>query len=170
MIRKLDDVGRIVIPKEIRKYLRLKDGSPLEIGINELGEVVLKASGKNTDVVGKLTFVLAELHKYLQKNVLLINYSGVVASFGCDICGEISDELLRIMEDSRVYFACVYDNTTLIPILKDNEIFYKSIVISPIIVEDEKYCIITYGNEDKVDMNEALLLEFVTKLIKGLIE
>ena len=42
IIRKIDDLGRIVIPKEIRKSLHIREGDPLEIYIEKDGEIVLR--------------------------------------------------------------------------------------------------------------------------------
>jgi AbrB family transcriptional regulator (stage V sporulation protein T) len=42
IVRRIDDLGRIVIPKEIRRTLRLRDGDPLEIYTDRNGEVILK--------------------------------------------------------------------------------------------------------------------------------
>ena len=42
IVRRIDDLGRIVIPKEIRRTLRLRDGDPLEIYTDRQGEVILK--------------------------------------------------------------------------------------------------------------------------------
>lgn len=41
IVRRIDELGRVVIPKEIRKTLGIKEGDPLEIFINE-GDIVLK--------------------------------------------------------------------------------------------------------------------------------
>lgn len=41
IVRKIDDLGRVVIPKEIRKYIGIKDGDSLEIFINK-GEIILR--------------------------------------------------------------------------------------------------------------------------------
>ena len=41
VIRRIDDLGRIVIPKEIRKNLRMKEGDNLEIYINS-EDLILK--------------------------------------------------------------------------------------------------------------------------------
>jgi AbrB family transcriptional regulator (stage V sporulation protein T) len=41
-VRRLDDLGRVVIPKEIRRQLRLKEGDPLEIYVNEERQLILK--------------------------------------------------------------------------------------------------------------------------------
>ncbi len=42
VVRRIDDLGRIVIPKEIRKTLRIKEGDPLEVFTDKEGEVILK--------------------------------------------------------------------------------------------------------------------------------
>ena len=42
IVRRIDDLGRVVIPKEIRKTLRIKGGTPLEIFTDREGEIILK--------------------------------------------------------------------------------------------------------------------------------
>lgn len=42
IVRRIDDLGRIVIPKEIRRTLRIREGDPLEIYVDRDGEVILK--------------------------------------------------------------------------------------------------------------------------------
>ena len=42
MVRRIDDLGRIVIPKEIRRTLRIRENDPLEIFTDREGEVILK--------------------------------------------------------------------------------------------------------------------------------
>lgn len=42
IVRRIDDLGRIVIPKEIRRTLRIREGDPLEIYVDREGEVILK--------------------------------------------------------------------------------------------------------------------------------
>ena len=42
IVRRIDDLGRIVIPKEIRRTLRIKEGDPLEIYTDREGEVIFK--------------------------------------------------------------------------------------------------------------------------------
>lgn len=42
IVRRIDDLGRIVIPKEIRRTLRLREGTPLEIFTDREGEIILK--------------------------------------------------------------------------------------------------------------------------------
>ena len=42
IVRRIDDLGRVVIPKEIRRTLRIKEGTPLEIFTDREGEIILK--------------------------------------------------------------------------------------------------------------------------------
>jgi AbrB family transcriptional regulator (stage V sporulation protein T) len=42
IVRRIDDLGRVVIPKEIRRNLRIREGDPLEIFVDREGEVILK--------------------------------------------------------------------------------------------------------------------------------
>ena len=42
IIRRIDDLGRVVVPKEIRRTLKIREGDPLEIFTDREGEIVLK--------------------------------------------------------------------------------------------------------------------------------
>ena len=42
IVRRIDELGRVVIPKEIRRTLRIREGDPLEIYTDKDGEVILK--------------------------------------------------------------------------------------------------------------------------------
>ena len=42
IVRRIDDLGRVVVPKEIRRTLRIREGDPLEIFTDREGEIILK--------------------------------------------------------------------------------------------------------------------------------
>lgn len=50
IVRRIDDLGRIVVPKEIRRVLRIREGDPLEIFTNNSGEVILKKYSPISDL------------------------------------------------------------------------------------------------------------------------
>lgn len=55
IVRRIDDLGRVVIPKEIRRTLRIREGDPLQITLSKLG----KADGKQDcfiKVINKLNY------------------------------------------------------------------------------------------------------------------
>ena len=47
IVRRIDDLGRIVIPKEIRRYLSIKEGDPLEVQYNRNGEIIIRKYHKS---------------------------------------------------------------------------------------------------------------------------
>ena len=57
IVRRIDDLGRIVIPKEIRRTLRIREGDPLEIYTEKDGEVIFKKYSP----MGDLQAVAAQL-------------------------------------------------------------------------------------------------------------
>lgn len=56
IVRRIDDLGRVVIPKEIRRTLRIREGDPLEIYTDREGEVILK----KYSMIGNLNAFAAE--------------------------------------------------------------------------------------------------------------
>ena len=59
IVRRIDDLGRVVVPKEIRKVLRIREGDPLEIYTGTAGEVILKKYSPNSEL-GQIAESFAE--------------------------------------------------------------------------------------------------------------
>ena len=51
IVRRIDDLGRVVIPKEIRRTMRIREGDPLEIFTNNEGEVIFKKYSPMGEIV-----------------------------------------------------------------------------------------------------------------------
>lgn len=56
IVRRIDDLGRVVVPKEIRRILRIREGDPLEIYTSGKGEIILKKYSP----VGDMSQIAAE--------------------------------------------------------------------------------------------------------------
>lgn len=82
IVRRIDDLGRIVLPKEIRRTLRIREGDPLEIYTDSEGGVVLRKFSQ----VGELSRVAGELiesmYSTLDERVLVTDTDKVVAVAG----------------------------------------------------------------------------------------
>ena len=82
IVRRIDDLGRIVIPKEIRRTLRIKEGDPLEIFTDREGEVILKKYSQ----VGELGKFAAEFAESLAQTsghgVCITDRDQIVAAAG----------------------------------------------------------------------------------------
>ena len=67
IVRRIDDLGRVVIPREIRKTLRIKEGDPLEIFTTNEGEVVFKKYRyADENDWAKAKAIVKALHPHLQ--------------------------------------------------------------------------------------------------------
>lgn len=64
IIRRIDDLGRIVIPKEIRRTLRIREGDPMELYIDREGEVIFKKYSPIGECEGIIINMLDTLKEY----------------------------------------------------------------------------------------------------------
>ena len=82
IVRRIDDLGRVVIPKEIRRTLRIKEGTPLEIFTDKEGEVILKKYSP----IGELSVFAKEYAESLAQTTGMIacitDHDQVVAASG----------------------------------------------------------------------------------------
>ncbi len=82
IVRRIDDLGRVVIPKEIRRVLRIREGDPLEIFTDRDGEVIFKKYSP----IGELGAFAAQyaetLYKTCELSVVICDRDAVIASAG----------------------------------------------------------------------------------------
>lgn len=82
IVRRIDDLGRVVIPKEIRRTMRIREGDPLEIFTNNDGEVIFKKYSPLGEL-GEFAGIYAEvLGKVLATPVLICDRDHVIAAAG----------------------------------------------------------------------------------------
>jgi len=140
VVRRIDDLGRVVIPKEIRRTLRIKEGDPLEIFTDKEGEVILKKYSP----IGELSEFATEYAETLNKTTghiaCITDKDTVIAISGASkkewLEKEVSNELERIMEDKEQYIS-KENNDLSVPITQNEnkDRIYNSQVIYPIISE-----------------------------------
>ena len=82
IVRRIDDLGRVVIPKEIRRTMRIREGDPLEIFTDHEGEVIFKKYSP----IGELTAFASQyaetLHKICDLSIAICDRDAVIASAG----------------------------------------------------------------------------------------
>ena len=71
IVRRIDDLGRIVIPKEIRKYLKLREGDALEIFISKDNELVFKPYFENERILDDFIEAFKEMGITNKKEILI---------------------------------------------------------------------------------------------------
>ena len=103
IVRRIDDLGRVVIPKEIRKTLKVKEGMPLEIYTDKEGGIVLRKFMPFSEMsVLSEEFAQCGAHQ-TDKIVFITDREKVIAAAGDGLKGivgkEISHSLERILDD-----------------------------------------------------------------------
>jgi len=82
IVRRIDDLGRVVIPKEIRRTLRIREGDPLEIFTDREGEIILKKYSPISEL-GDFAKEYAEtLYETLGTPVLICDRDEMIAAAG----------------------------------------------------------------------------------------
>ena len=161
IVRRIDDLGRVVIPKEIRRTMRIREGDPLEIFTNNNGEVIFKKYSPIGELNESAESLCESLATATNKTLIIIDRDHCIAANGIykkDIIDKsITKELEQMLED-RINFIDkndenikVVDNSDLycgvfVPIISSGDLYGAVIVIKDengrITELDEKICVI----------------------------
>jgi len=122
IVRRIDDLGRVVVPKEIRKVLRIREGDPLEIYTGTAGEVILKKYSPISEL-GQIAEGFAEsAASVLGFPVLVSDTDRFVAVSGMRqkdyINKEIDEELDNIIQQKNKYST---SSKVVVPILSNGD-------------------------------------------------
>ena len=107
IVRRIDDLGRVVIPKEIRRTMRIREGDPLEIYTSREGEVIFK----KYSLLGGVEDFAAELCETMSRSTgsvcAVTDRDTVIAVSGGskrELMGKrLTPELEQIMESRKIY-------------------------------------------------------------------
>lgn len=138
IVRKIDDLGRVVIPKEIRRTLRIRDGDPLEIFTEKDGEVIFKKYSPMGELGEYAVSMCETLGKSSGVPCVITDRDSVIAAYGSarrELMGKaLSPECEELIESRRVYRRSgsktvsvidsgdKYSVTALAPIISDGDI------------------------------------------------
>jgi len=170
IIRKVDDLGRIVIPKEIRNVLFIKEGTPMEISVSDEASIVLRKNNaiENIgDIAEKYCNVLYEI---LDNPIFISDDRKILYCVGASKKTyqnkELSNELIKMISNSINYTASDEYKTTLLPIIKGGEVDCISQIIIPIILEGNSIgLIILLSNKNTLGSSDVKIVQAVSKLI-----
>ena len=136
VVRRVDDLGRIVIPKEIRRTLRIRNGEALEIFIDR-GMINLKKFSEISDLTDISKKLADIVNSTLKKNILITDRDKFVAASGdlkkVFLDKKISKYLELIIRERRIVMENSRHNIELL----DKEISFYSYVIYPIILNGD---------------------------------
>lgn len=159
IVRRIDDLGRVVVPKEIRRTLRIREGDPLEIFTDREGEIILKKYSP----IGELSQFAGQYAESLAQNtgglICITDKDHVVAASGNgkkDFDGKPISKQLEAVITGRENFLARIGDSEFIKVTIDDSSEYAAQVVSTIICEGDAIgAVVIYSKEEKIEIGET---------------
>lgn len=174
IIRKIDDLGRIVIPKEIRKKLKLREGDNLEIYVKDDGQILLKKYEPMGDLIDISNQCTKALNSITNLTCIITDTENVIS-----VCGTtnkikyfdraISNDVLDILDSRAVYNS---KSGGVLEILEsdENKSKYKMQIIIPIISDGEalgSVILVSFDSNLKIGELEEKIAKVISMFISN---
>lgn len=159
IVRRIDDLGRVVIPKEIRRTLRIREGDPLEIFTDREGKVVLKKYSPIGELSAFAKQYTESLGATTGATVCVTDHDQIIAASGPgkkELQDKyISKQLEKVME-SREQILAAAGEKKYVRLTEDLKEEYTSQIICPILCEGDVIgTVAMLEKNDKKKMGEA---------------
>ncbi len=153
IVRRIDDLGRVVIPKEIRRTLRIREGDPLEIFTDREGEIILKKYSP----IGELGTFAKEYAESLAQTaghiVCIVDKDRIIAVSGGAKKEFLEKRISPEMEEciaKRVAFTAQEHDGQFVPVLYEKEEnTYPYQLVAPIIAEGDAMGAVLFLSKEK---------------------
>ena len=156
IVRRIDDLGRVVIPKEIRRTLRIREGDPLEIFTDSDGEIILKKYSP----IGELGAFAKEYAESLAQTIghvtCIVDKDQIIAVSGGPKKDFYEKHISGAMEkciNARSTHIANRNDSNFVPLLEEDtpaEGKYNYQLIAPIICEGDALGAIVFLSPDKI--------------------
>jgi AbrB family transcriptional regulator (stage V sporulation protein T) len=159
IVRRIDDLGRVVVPKEIRRTLRIREGDPLEIFTDREGEIILKKYSP----IGELGLFAKQYAESLAQTtghiIAISDKDQFVAASGSMkrelLSKSITPELEQVINERENILASK-DDKHFIRIVADDDTEYTYQVVWPIISEGDAIgSIVILSKDPKVKFGDV---------------
>lgn len=158
IVRRIDDLGRIVIPKEIRRTLRIRESDPLEIFTDREGEIILKKYspiGEMTTFAKQYAESLAQVSGHTALIADRDQYIAVSGGYK-NLLGKSISRQLEEKITNRENMMAARGDRNFIPISDDASDEYQHEAIAPIICEGDVIgAVVLVENDNKGKMGEV---------------
>jgi AbrB family transcriptional regulator (stage V sporulation protein T) len=132
IVRRIDDLGRVVVPKEIRRILRIREGDPLEIYTGNTGEVILKKYSPINELSQFAGEYAETASKVIGGTIVISDTDHVVAARGVErkdyLEKPVDSELDRIIQGKNPYLK---GSKLVVPIVSHGDPIGAVTVIAP---------------------------------------
>ncbi len=122
IVRRIDDLGRVVVPKEIRRVLRIREGDPLEIYTGNTGEVILKKYSPINELSQFAGEYAETAAKILGDTIIVSDTDQVIAASGSGrkefLDKRVDPDLDRIIQSKNRY---LNESKIIVPIVSQGD-------------------------------------------------
>ena len=159
IVRRIDDLGRVVIPKEIRRTLRIREGDPLEIFTDREGEVILKKYSPIGELNEFSTEYCDSLYETTGHMAIISDRDTIIAIAGGSrkeyLDKRISPELEKLTEGRSTYITDENNQPIKLSYEDTSQEQYTAQVITPIVMQGDPIgTVILMSKEPNVTMGE----------------
>lgn len=169
IVRRIDDLGRVVIPKEIRRTLRIREGDPLEIFTDREGGIILKKYSPINELTDFSREYAESLQDVIGHIILISDKDAFISVSGTNKEDyedrKVSARLDEIMEGRKSVLLGISDKV--IPLHKDDSMDeYKYEIIAPIIAQGDAIgSVIILSKDEEIGELELKLAETATAFL-----
>jgi AbrB family transcriptional regulator, stage V sporulation protein T len=142
IVRRIDELGRIVVPKNIRRMLRIREKDPIEIFTDREGGVILKKYSSIKELADFVSLYGESLQHTIGNIIIICDRDNIISANGVNkteyLDKKVSTDLENVMEDRKsLVFGETMSKT--IPLFIDEEFDnkYSAQIISPILSEGD---------------------------------
>ncbi len=170
VVRRIDDLGRIVIPKEIRRTLRIRDGESLEIFVED-EMIALKKYSSMNDLSDICKDLANTINQILSKNVLITDRDRVISVSGNNKNKYINKNISKYLEEKLKNREIVVEKTMSNVEFIDNLKEKCSYTISPIITNGDVIgTVVIFSDNDNITDLEVKLSSVTSSFLGKHIE
>ena len=165
IVRRIDDLGRIVIPKEIRRTMRIREGDPMEIFTSREGEILLKKYSPVGELSEFATTLAESLAVVLGELVCITDRDYVIAAAGAgkkDFDGKVLDMQMQSAIDKRSNVVLTGDKKDMFKIITNDEKNYERQVVATILSNGDSIGAIVVISKD-IEKNQG---DFILQIAK----
>ena len=163
IIRRIDELGRIVIPKEIRRNLKIRDGENLEIYV-EQNSIILKKHSKIKNFQSNLKKIIEIIDNLVTEKLIFTDRDKVLDTLNIDkniINDYLSKKILNSIENRK----CIISELPEKNIITNNYSCNGYNAFFPIISNGDIIGSLIIVDDNKIDNDKLLLLKFISLLI-----
>ena len=135
IVRRIDELGRVVIPKELRKTLRIREGDPLEIYTNK-DELIFRKYSPISTINNYAEAVADGIEEVIEKTCIITDNDAVIYVSGKnkDAVGKIiSNDLEKVMQERKSLVLNKSDGGNMVSVIKGEDMKAENQIIVPIV-------------------------------------